>query len=107
MRISGLEDWGLAACLVFAIAFTATIRQGHHGIEANAAPVAVADQQPQYVMTITAKRLPAVCKGSVAAENAVYCTPFLEAAAVIEVHETAAAYAARTGALDATVAFNK
>lgn len=107
MRMSSLEDWGLAACLVFAIAFTATIHQGHQGIAATAAPLAAADQMPQYVMTITAKRLPAVCKGSVTAENAIYCTPFLEAAAVIEIHETAAAYAARTGAVDATMAFNK
>src|SRR5436190_15631816 len=98
MRMSGLEDWALAATLVFAIAFTATIQQTRHGIGANAAPVAAADHGPDYVMTITAKHLPAACKGALAAENAVYCTPFLEAEAVIEVHETAAAYAARTGA---------
>jgi hypothetical protein len=107
MRMSGLEDWALAFTLVFAIAFTATIQQTHRGIAANASPLAAADQVPQYAMTITAKRLPAVCKGDVATENAIYCTPFLEAAVVIEVHETAAAYVERTGAVDASVAYNR
>jgi hypothetical protein len=104
MRASGTEDWALAFTLVFAVAFTATLQQARQGIEAKAAPTG---QTPHYAMTITAKRLPAICKGDVATENALYCAPFLEAAVVIEVQETAASYAARTGAQDAALAYNR
>lgn len=103
MRTSGMEDWALGFLLVFAVAFTATLQQARHGIEANAAP---AEQVPEYAMTITAKRLPAVCKGEVASENTLYCAPFLEASTIIEMHETAAGYAARTGAQDAALVYN-
>jgi hypothetical protein len=106
MRMSGLEDWALAFTLVFAIAFTATIQQTHRNAT-DASALVAANQVPQYAMTITAKRLPAACKGDAAADNAVYCTPFLEAAVVVEVHETAAAYVERTGAVDASVAYNR
>jgi hypothetical protein len=107
MRMSGIEDWALALTLVFALAFTVTINQARHFQAANATSVAQADQAPQYVMTITAKRLPAVCKGAAGAANAVYCATFLEADAVIEMHETAAGFAARSAAVDADLAYNR
>lgn len=107
MRASGMEDWALALTLVFAVTFTATIHQAKPTQAAAPVLAAAADQVPQYFMTITAKRLPASCKGTGAVTNAVYCATFLQADAVIEMHETAATYAARTGAIDANVAFNR
>jgi len=101
MRMSGIEDWALASTLVFALAFTATIDQARHAGAMAAPRVAAADQAPQFFMTITAKRLPAACKGTDAATNAVYCATFLEADAVVEMRETATAYAERNGAVDA------
>ena len=109
MRMSGIEDWALALTLVSAIAFTVTINQVRHAHAATPVTVAAAQSQgaPLYVMTITAKRLPTACKGTAAAANAVYCTTFLEADAVVEMHETAAGYAARANAVDAELAYNK
>ena len=106
MRMSDMEDWGLALTLVFAVSFAATI---HHAkpAAAPASAVALSDQVPQYAMTITAKRLPVMCKGASAVTNAVYCASFLQADAVVEMHETAASFAERTGAVDAAVVFNR
>ena len=92
MRTSGMEDWALAATLVFAIAFAVTIDQVRHH-QANAATVDTAPA-PQFVMTITAKRLPAACKGAAALAKA-DCSKYLQADAVVEMHETSSAYAAR------------
>lgn len=110
MRMSGIEDWALGLTLVFALAFTVTINQVRHaqaGTTPAPASVVEAGPAPQFVMTITAKRLPAVCKGAAGAANAVYCTTFLEAAAVVEMHETVAGYAARSDAVDADLAYNR
>lgn len=91
MRTSGIEDWALAATFVFALAFAVTIHESGH-FQANAATeMAVA---PQYEMTVTAKRLPASCKGAALTSNA-DCQKLLQADAVVEMHETSAAVAAR------------
>ena len=107
MRMSGIEDWALALTLVSAIAFTVTIDQGRHARAASPAAVAQSQSAPLYAMTITAKRLPTVCKGAAGAANAIYCATFLEADAVVEMHETTAGYAARNNTIDAELAYNK
>jgi len=107
MRMSGIDDWGLGLTLVFALAFTVTIHQVHHARPTEAFSVAQSDQEPHFVMTITAKRLPSLCKGAAGAANALYCATFLEADAVVEMHETTTGFAARSGAIDADLAYNK
>ena len=107
MRMSGIEDWALGLTLVFALAFTVTIHQVRHAQAGDASSAAQSDQTPQYAMTITAKRLPTVCKGAAGTANAVYCATFLEADAVVEMHETAAGFAARSAAVDADLAYNR
>lgn len=107
MRMSGIEDWALAMTLVFALAFTLTINQVRHAQAAAPATIAQSEAAPQFAMTITAKRLPAVCKGTVASANALYCASMLEADAVVEMHETAAGYATLNNAVDADIAYNK
>ncbi len=107
MRMSGIEDWALALTLVFALAFTVTINQVRHAQPASTVSVTQSDPAPHFVMTITAKRLPAVCKGAAGAANAIYCATFLEADAVVEMHETSTGFAARSGAVDADLAYNK
>jgi hypothetical protein len=92
MRTSGMEDWALAATFVFALAFTVTIHEAQH-YKANAA-AAEATPAPQFVMTVTAKRLPAACKGAALTTNA-DCVKHLDTAAVVEMHEAAPALAAR------------
>jgi hypothetical protein len=107
MRMSDIEDWALALTMVFAVVFTATINQGRHAHAAVAANFDQSQPAPQFAMTITAKRLPAMCKGADAAANALYCASFLEADAVVEMHETAAGYAVLNNALDADIAYNR
>jgi len=92
MRTSAIEDWALAATFVFALAFTVTIHEAGH-IQATAA-TAAATPAPNFVMTVTGKRLPANCKGAALTANA-DCTKFLQADAVVEMHETTPALAAR------------
>jgi hypothetical protein len=92
MRTSGAEDWALAATLVFAIAFAVTMDQARHH-RAVAATADAASATPAFEMTITAKRLPANCKGTAAIANAADCAKYLQADAVVEMRETATAYA--------------
>lgn len=92
MRTSGVEDWALAATFVFALAFATTIHEARH-FTASAA-TAEANSTPEYAMTITAKRLPASCKGAALTANP-DCSKFLQADAVVEMHETTPAYAAQ------------
>lgn len=92
MRTSGIEDWALAATLVFAIAFAVTMDQARHH-RAIAATAEAATATPSFEMTITAKRLPAACKGAAALTNAADCAKYLQADAVVEMRETSTAYA--------------
>ena len=102
MRTSGMEDWALAATLVFAIAFGVTINEAKH-FRAQAATAAAT---PQYSMTITAKRLPTSCKGVAATANAADCAKYLQAEAVVEMHETAPALADHEGG-DASITVSR
>lgn len=88
---SAIEDWALAATFVFALAFVVTINEAkHHQANAEAA----ATPAPNFVMTVTAKRLPAACKGEALTTNA-DCTKFMQADAVVEMQEVTPALAAR------------
>jgi hypothetical protein len=102
MRTSGMEDWALAATFVFALAFGVTINEAKH-FKANAA---TAEAAPEYTMTITAKRLPASCKGTAATTNAADCAKYLQADAVVEMHEAAPALAKHEGS-DTSIAFSR
>jgi hypothetical protein len=93
MRTSAMEDWALAATFVFAVAFSATIHEARH-FQAEAA-TAEATPAPQFVMTVTAKRLPASCRGAAALANSADCARYLQADAVVEMHEAAPAVASR------------
>ena len=92
MRRSGIEDWALGATFIFALAFAVTIHEAPH-FRANAATEA-SEPAPQFEMTVTAKRLPAACKGEALTTNA-DCSKLLHADATVEMHETSAAVAAR------------
>jgi len=92
MRVSGWEDFALPLMLVFAVAFALTLR--HEISLPAAAPEAMAAQmQPDYVMTITAKRLPAACRN--AATRAPSCASLLAGDARVEVREGSARLADR------------
>jgi hypothetical protein len=83
MRMSGWEDFALPLTLVFAVVFALTLR---HELSLPSAPQAVAaEAQPDYVMTITAKRLPAECRG--AATRTPSCANLLAGDARVEMHE--------------------
>ncbi|MBI1212347.1 MAG: hypothetical protein GC190_12855 [Alphaproteobacteria bacterium] len=92
MRTSSIENWALPATLVFALAFVATVREAGH-FQANAA-TAETSMTPHYVMTVTAKRLPASCKGAALKSNP-DCLSALNADAVVEMHEASPALAAQ------------
>ena len=91
MRVSHMEDWALAATFVFALAFAVTINEARH-FKANAETVG-ATAAPQFVMTVTAKRIPAACKGALA--TSADCSKYLQRDAVVEVQEAAPSYAVR------------
>lgn len=63
MRMAGWEDIALPLTLVFAVAFALTLRQ-ELTLPSTATQAIAAEAQPDYVMTITAKRLPPECKGA-------------------------------------------
>ena len=92
MRMSGFEDAALPLLLVFAVAFSLTLR---HEITLPAPAgqaVAATEAQPDYVMTITAKRLPPECK---AATRPTRCDAILAGDARVEMREGNARLAAR------------
>lgn len=62
MRNAGWEDFALPLTLMFAVIFAVTL---HQGISFSPAEAVAATPQPDYVMTITAKRIPAECRTSV------------------------------------------
>ena len=56
MRMSGLEDFALPLTLVFAVAFSLTLRHELALPSPAAEAIAATEAQPDYVMTITAKK---------------------------------------------------
>lgn len=92
MRMSRWEDFALPLMLVFAVVFALTLN--HQLSLPSAASVATAaERQPDYVMTITAKRLPAECRGT--PERASACAEQLAGNARVEMRETNARLAER------------
>jgi hypothetical protein len=87
-----VEDWALAATFVFALAFVVGVHEVGH-FQANAA-TELASATPRYEMTVTAKRLPASCKGAALSSNS-HCAKLVQGDAVVEMHEVAPDYAAR------------
>lgn len=85
MRKYGWEDFALPLVLVFALTFALTL---HRQIELPTAvtpAVAATATEPGYVMTITARRLPAECKG--AGARAASCASYLTGEARVEICE--------------------
>jgi len=94
MRISKWEDFALPLTLVFAVVFALTLN--HQISLPSAATEAVAgERQPDYVMTITAKRLPADCRANAARLAA--CSNQLAGSARVEMHEGNTRLADRAG----------
>ncbi|MBI1212346.1 MAG: hypothetical protein GC190_12850 [Alphaproteobacteria bacterium] len=95
MRMSGWEDFALPLTFVFAVVFALTL---HHQISLpTAAPAAIAAEQPVYVMTITAKRLPTDCRGTAA--RAAACAEQLAGEARVEMREGGTRLADRSAEL--------
>jgi hypothetical protein len=92
MRMSGLEDIALPLTLVFAVAFTLTLRHEMALPSPATAAIAATESHPDYVMTITAKRLPPGCR---AAPHASPCQKYLAGEARVEMREGDARLAAR------------
>ena len=102
MRIHGIEDFALPLTLVFAVVFCLTLRHEIALPLPTQAVAAVEMRQPDYVMTITAKRLPAQCRVAAAQTRSPYCGRILAGDARIEMREGTTRLAARTqGNLDA------
>ena len=93
MRMSGWEDLALPLTLVFAVAFALTLRS-QISLPSPAPQAIAAEAQPDYVMTITAKRLPAECKGGAA--RTPNCASLLASEARVEMHEGNTRLADRT-----------
>lgn len=85
MTYADFETWGLPVTFVAAIAICVTMNQTPIS-PANALEGARELRAPADVtMTITAKRLPAECKGAAAAANAATCAAYFDEAPTIAV----------------------
>ena len=85
MRKYGWEDFALPLMLVFAVTFALTLRH-QLTLPAAATPaMAATEVQPDYVITVTAKRLPAECRN--AATRTPSCDRFLAGDARMELRE--------------------
>lgn len=100
MRMSGLEDFALPLILVFAVAFSLTLRQASVLPAPTMEALAATQSEPDYVMTITAKRLPPECKA--AATRTASCDRLLAGEARVEMHEGNSRLATRASPLDST-----
>ncbi len=87
MRMSDLEDVALPLTLVFAVAFALTLQHEIKLPSPATQAIAATEAAPDYVMTITAKRLPPACRR---APQSSFCERFLAGDARIEMHESAA-----------------
>jgi len=92
MRMSDWEDIALPLTLVFAVAFTLTLRHEIALPSPATEAIAATESQPDYVMTITAKRLPPGCR---AAPHTPSCRQYLAGEARVEMREGDARLAAR------------
>ena len=94
MRKYGWEDFALPLVLLFAVTFALTLRH-QITLPAAATPaMASTEVQPDYVITVTAKRLPAECKG--AAPHMSSCDRFLAGEAKMELRDANTRLAERT-----------
>jgi len=96
MRKYGWEDFALPLVLVFAVTFALTLRHQISLPTAATSAMASTEVQPDYVITVTAKRLPHECKG--AAAHTPSCDRFLAGDARMEIREGTARFAERTAA---------
>ena len=87
MRKYGWEDFALPLTLVFAVTFALTLRHQINLPAPVGSAVAATDVQPDYVMTITARRLPGDCRARSASLMPASCQPYLTGDAVVEMHE--------------------
>jgi hypothetical protein len=91
MRRSGIDDFALpltlAAAIVFVVAMVPAL--------GNTAQSTAASAVPDYVMTITANRLPAACKGLSSLVAAPQCARLLAGEATVRMRETAPRLATR------------
>jgi hypothetical protein len=95
MRKYGWEDFALPLMLVFAVTFALTLR--HQLTLPSAVTPAMAatetTQHPDYVITVTAKRIPAECRS--AATRTAACDRFLAGDTRMELREANTRYAQR------------
>ncbi len=86
VRRASWDVWALPASIAFAILAVLLLRFPF--LFAPITTAAAADPvQPDYVMTITAKRLPPECRGGSQHILPAACTPFLEGNATIHMRE--------------------
>jgi hypothetical protein len=64
MRRYGWEDFALPLMVVFAVTFALTLRHQINVPVPVSPALAEGSVQPDYVITVTAKRLPAECRGA-------------------------------------------
>lgn len=79
MKTNNWEDWAMG--LSFAAAVGATVFFTQAG-GPSFATAAIAAEQPAYVMTITAKRLPSECKGLSGKTAPAHCAALIDAQTV-------------------------
>jgi hypothetical protein len=87
IRRARWEDWALPASLAFAV-FAVLLLHYPLAFVPITTAAAADPRQPDYVMTITAKRLPSECRGSLQHVVPATCAPFLTSNAVIKMRET-------------------
>ena len=83
------NDWALPASVVFALV-TALLIHYPPAFPVITTASAADPAQADYVMTITAKRLPVECRGSSQHLVPAACAPYLAGDAVVDMRETAA-----------------
>lgn len=88
MRASNLELLAFPVAITFAVVFALTINRA---LPTGVSPANSAEQtDPDYVMTVTARRLPAECR---AAHAPAYCAPILAGDATVDMRVNAPAFA--------------
>ena len=95
MRKYGWEDFALPLVLLFAVTFALTLRHQITLLAAATPAMASTEVQPDYVITVTAKRLPPECKGAARAPS---CNRFLAGEARMEIREGTTRFAERAAA---------
>ncbi|MBI1211700.1 MAG: hypothetical protein GC190_09580 [Alphaproteobacteria bacterium] len=96
MRLSNVDNWGLAATTLFSLVVVVAFQHGRALDITTPAHAAVASTEPTvptFVMTVTAKRLPPECKGIIAGSNLAYCNNLIDAPPVVVMRAMTAQYA--------------